>query len=54
MVLLRVKERLKKITTDIQITEVHLLDISSLVNYEAIQVERLVVDVKQEMMKLKI
>jgi hypothetical protein len=39
-----VMTRLKKLVGEISINEIDLLDISSLVNYELIQLERLMVD----------
>lgn len=38
-----IQEKLKEITTNIKITETSLLDMASLVNYEHIQVGRLII-----------
>jgi hypothetical protein len=45
---------LKEITGEISIAETDLLDIASLINYEIIQVDRQIIDTKQELTKRKI
>ena len=41
-----IQEKLKEITTSIKITETSLLDMASLVNYEQIQVDRFIIDLR--------
>lgn len=49
-ILLRhIQEKLKEITYNIKITETSLLDMASLVNYEQIQVDRFIVELKGEL-----
>ena len=40
---------MKEITKFITIIEIDLLDISSLINYEIIQVDRMVIDIKEQL-----
>lgn len=44
-----VLEKLKEITKLINIVEIDLLDISSLINYEIIQVDKMVIDIKEQL-----
>ena len=44
-----VLEKLKEITKLINVVEIDLLDISSLINYEIIQVDKMVIDIKEQL-----
>lgn len=43
-----VLDKLKEITRLINVVEIDLLDISSLINYEIIQVDKMVIDIKEQ------
>jgi hypothetical protein len=49
-----VHHKLKEITEEIKVTETSLLDVASLINYEIIQVDRQLIETKQEMMRRKL
>lgn len=46
--------KLKTITGQIKITETNLLDMASLINYEIIQVDRMIIEIRNELLKEKI
>jgi hypothetical protein len=49
MVVQEVNEKLKDIVKLISVVEIDLLDVSSLINYEILNVERMVADVKEQL-----
>ena len=49
LVMTGVLEKLKEIIKLINIVEIDLLDISSLINYEIIQVDKMVIDIKEQL-----
>jgi hypothetical protein len=49
-----VHRKLKTITGKIKITETNLLDMASLINYEIIQVDRMIIEIRNELLKEKI
>lgn len=53
MSLQRVHRQLKEITEEIRVTETDLLDVASLINIEIIQIDREMIDIKQELIKRK-
>ena len=54
MTLLKVQSKLKEITDDIKVAETDLLDVASLINYEIIQVDRQLIDTRQELLRRKL
>ena len=50
----KVHQKLKNITQQIKITETNLLDMASIVNYEIIQVDRMLIEIRNELIKGKI
>jgi hypothetical protein len=44
---------LKEITEDIKVSETDLLDVASLMNYEIIQIDRQLIETKQELLRRK-
>ena len=53
MILKWVHRKLKNITQQIKITETNLLDMASIVNYEIIQVDRMLIEMRNELLKSK-
>jgi hypothetical protein len=51
---MKVHQKLKEITEDIKVSETDLLDVASLINYEMIQVDRQLIETKQELLRRKI
>lgn len=51
---MKVHQKLKEITEDIKVSETDLLDVASLINYEIIQVDRQLIENKQELLRRKI
>lgn len=51
VVLKIVQEKLKFITESIKITEISLLDMASIINYEHIQVEKFIIEIRNELIK---
>ena len=48
-----VHKKLKNITQQIKITETNLLDMASIINYEIIQVDRMLIEMRNQLLKLK-
>jgi hypothetical protein len=42
-------EKLRIITSLVNVAEIDLLDVASLINYEIIMVDRMMIDIKQEL-----
>ena len=51
--LVRIHHKLKEITENINVSETDLLDLASLINYEIIQVDRQLIEIKQEILRRK-
>lgn len=51
---MKVQSKLKEITDDIKVAETDLLDVASLINYEIIQVDRQLIDTRQELLRRKL
>jgi hypothetical protein len=51
---MKVHQKLKEITEGIKVSETDLLDVASLINYEIIQVDRQLIETKQELLRRKI
>ena len=49
IILKRVQKKLKEVTDKIKITETNLLDMASVINYEIIQVDRLLIEVRNHL-----
>lgn len=45
--------KLQEITEEIKVSETNLLDVASLINYEIIQVDRQLIETKQEILRRK-
>jgi hypothetical protein len=53
LALAKILSKLKEITEDIKVSETDLLDVASLINYEIIQVDRQLIETKQEILRRK-
>ena len=52
--LTKVHRKLKEITQDIKVSQTDLLDVASMVNYQIIQVDRQLIETRQELLKRKL